>query len=49
MKRGDREQNSVKLFANLAHGAIHLCMAGEQYVELNSGVEEVIIQPPLGL
>ncbi len=32
-------QNFVKLFAHLAHGVIHLCMAGEQYVELNLDVE----------
>lgn len=34
-----KKKSFVKLFAHLAHGAIHLSMAGEQYVELHLGVE----------
>lgn len=49
VKRGDKEQNFVKLFAHLAYGVIHLCMAGEPCVELNLCSEWVIIQPLLGL
>lgn len=38
----------VRLFSHLTRGVIHLCMAGEQYVELNLWAEYVIISPPLG-